>query len=195
MSKRQRRKKPASAAGQDGPSPQEPQGSLAQVLQEALEVTPEEARTLGARLEHKIEVSVQQSFSGPLPPPHTLAQYERLSPGLLKQIVGLAERQAKHRQELEQVAVRGNTWMGKAGVIGGTVLGLAAMGVIALAILQKAPLEYLAGILLAVATLVGVQVVARRKKARDADKRLRDVQQLFEQSIKPIKRRLPEHTR
>jgi uncharacterized membrane protein len=45
--------------------------------------------------------AVSSSFSGPLPPPNLLAQYNEVLPDGANRIVTMAERQAKHRQRLE----------------------------------------------------------------------------------------------
>lgn len=40
-------------------------------------------------------------FSGPIPPPNILAQYEQLKAGLAERIVIMAESQSQHRKEME----------------------------------------------------------------------------------------------
>lgn len=47
---------------------------------------------------------VSLEYSGPLPPAAELAKYESITPGLADRIVGMAERQASHRQRLEERA-------------------------------------------------------------------------------------------
>lgn len=44
---------------------------------------------------------VQQEFSGPLPHPSTLQQYDRICPGAAKRIITMAEEQSAHRRQLE----------------------------------------------------------------------------------------------
>lgn len=72
-------------------------------------------------------------FSGPLPPPDTLAKYDQVLPGLAERIVALAEKQSAHRQSLEVATVGGNIaaqacgqWLAFAivlvGIVSGTVL-------------------------------------------------------------------------
>ena len=41
------------------------------------------------------------SFSGPVPPPAVLAEFERTLPGAANRILSLAEAQARHRQSIE----------------------------------------------------------------------------------------------
>lgn len=50
------------------------------------------------------ELTVQLSearFSGPIPPPSMLAQYDDIAPGLALRLVGHAEAEAQHRRSLE----------------------------------------------------------------------------------------------
>lgn len=42
-----------------------------------------------------------EQFFGPIPPPHALAQYEKVHPGLADRIVKMAESQSEHRKDLE----------------------------------------------------------------------------------------------
>jgi len=43
----------------------------------------------------------RQSFSGPIPPPHILAEYENILPGAADRILAMSEKQSNHRQNLE----------------------------------------------------------------------------------------------
>lgn len=49
-------------------------------------------------------VSVSAAFSGPLPPPSILRGYEDVLPGAADRIISMAEKQSKHRQEMEVIA-------------------------------------------------------------------------------------------
>lgn len=53
------------------------------------------------------------SFSGPLPPPQILADYERIKPGFAERIVALAEGEAAHRRARETRALETEIEMGK----------------------------------------------------------------------------------
>jgi len=44
-------------------------------------------------------------WSGPLPPPAALEQFERASPGAADRILTMAEREEEHRQDLERIMV------------------------------------------------------------------------------------------
>lgn len=48
-----------------------------------------------------VQMAMQKSFSGPLPPSDDFARYEQVTPGAGDRILKMTEDQAKHRQSLE----------------------------------------------------------------------------------------------
>jgi len=82
------------------------------------------------------QISVQlESFSGPLPPPQVLAEYERVVPGAAAKILDMAMSQSEHRKSLETKVINSNIgnsklglwfglFIGVVGIIAGTILGL-----------------------------------------------------------------------
>lgn len=54
------------------------------------------------------KVRVQEVFTGPLPHPKLLDQYEHIFPGATERIFQMAERQQAHRQRLESAVIRSN---------------------------------------------------------------------------------------
>jgi uncharacterized membrane protein len=82
-----------------------------------------------------LSITTESSFSGPIPPPDLLAEYERILPSSASRIFEMAERQSAHRQQLENNAIshqlkqsgRGQLFgfiLGIIGVIGATVVGI-----------------------------------------------------------------------
>ena len=74
------------------------------------------------------------SFSGPIPPPAILQEYNRITPGLAERIVSMAEKEALHRHEIEHKALTAdisdqNKMFSEArlGQICGFIIGLAAI--------------------------------------------------------------------
>ncbi|MGB0835372.1 MAG: DUF2335 domain-containing protein [Psychrobium sp.] len=55
----------------------------------------------------KIEQAVQQRYSGPLPPPKMLNDYELINSGFAERIVAMAEKEQSHRHGIEKTAVTG----------------------------------------------------------------------------------------
>ena len=54
------------------------------------------------------KVTTTLQFSGPLPPPNVLIKYEEATSGAADRIISMAEKQAQHRQTLEEKVVNSN---------------------------------------------------------------------------------------
>lgn len=59
-------------------------------------------------VEQLIQTSITRAeqFSGPLPPPQVLDQYNKLVPGFAERIMAMAESQLNHRHDLETTVVK-----------------------------------------------------------------------------------------
>lgn len=57
------------------------------------------------KIKKVVKTVSQQSFSGPIPPPSMLGDYDSVHDGLADRLVAMAESQQKHRQHLEAEAV------------------------------------------------------------------------------------------
>jgi uncharacterized membrane protein len=66
----------------------------------------------------------QQSFSGPLPAPEHLREYEEIVPGLANRLVVAWEKQSDHRQGLETTVVHGNVRAQTRGAYLGFIIAL-----------------------------------------------------------------------
>ena len=53
----------------------------------------------------RIITYIHEDFSGPLPHPHTLKQYEEIHPGFAEEIIKMTINEQKHRQKLENAIV------------------------------------------------------------------------------------------
>lgn len=111
------------------------------------------------------------SFSGPLPPPQLLKQYNDVVPNGAERLMQMAERQQGHRHDLENVVINGNVkaeargqWMGLlisvVVIVAGTYL--AAMGK-----------QITGGLLVGVdvVALASVFVIGKQKQQRELDKK------------------------
>jgi len=80
----------------------------------------------------KREITVIKSqlriFSGPLPDPEAFSKYDQILPGTADRIILMAEKQQKHRREIEKKIVKSNTINEKLGLIFGFMVALAAIG-------------------------------------------------------------------
>jgi len=49
--------------------------------------------------------AAQLTFSGPMPPPYLIAEYGNIDPSFPERLFGLTEREAAHRQKMEEKAL------------------------------------------------------------------------------------------
>lgn len=74
------------------------------------------------------QTHIEASYSGPLPPPSILQQYNDIVPGAAERILRMAEQQSEHRQLLEKTVVIGDSKRADRGLICGLIVALAALG-------------------------------------------------------------------
>lgn len=72
--------------------------------------------------------SQQFSYSGPIPPPGMLEQYDALDQGRAAKILQLAEDQSRHRMALESAVVHSDLKRSWAGLFIGAVVALSFLG-------------------------------------------------------------------
>lgn len=72
---------------------------------------------------------LQQTFSGPVPPPDLLSGYDDIIPGAAERILRMAEEDAVHRREIEKAAIDHNSAEVKRGQNYGLIVSLAAFSV------------------------------------------------------------------
>ncbi len=72
----------------------------------------------------QVRQEVQQLFSGPIPPPNVLENYERVLPGSADRIIKMAESEVRHRQEFEKINLTATIRETKIGQILGFLIGV-----------------------------------------------------------------------
>jgi uncharacterized membrane protein len=111
-----------------------------------------------------IEVTEATSFSGPLPPPDLLAEYEQVIPGLADRIVRMAEEEGRHRRWLQRALLR-FSW---GGLISGLAIAMTGLGGGFYLIDQGKSPEGMTSIVGALATLLAVFLMrGRRSSAKE----------------------------
>ena len=108
------------------------------------------------------------SFRGPVPPPADLRDYEAILPGAADRILTMAEKQGEHRQQLEQLAVGGDSRRSYLGLGAGFIVSLAGFGLAGYIVAQGFPTQavWVAGGNLAVLVGVFVYGTATRRAER-----------------------------
>ncbi|MGD0655383.1 MAG: DUF2335 domain-containing protein [Thermoguttaceae bacterium] len=71
--------------------------------------------------------NISSSFSGPLPPPNILEQYNKIVPGAAERIIAQAERQTEHRINIESKVIDSEITRSSNGLIAGTIVALACI--------------------------------------------------------------------
>ena len=112
------------------------------------------------------------TYSGPLPPPAMLQQYNEIEPGLADRIVKMAEGQSAHRKDLESKVISSDIKNSRLGIICGLSVVMACItGAVLTSIFGN---QYVAGALGlgSLGTLAGTFIYGTnsRKKERDSRK-------------------------
>ena len=103
----------------------------------------------------------KHTFSGPLPPPAMLAQYEQVYPGLADRIVKMAEHQQDHRMYVERTVVDSETRNEKRGMYFSFILASSGLfGGVSLVALGLS-VTGLIGFFVALGSLVGTTILRR----------------------------------
>lgn len=106
---------------------------------------------------------VERSFSGPLPPPEALAQYNDVIPGAAERILAMAEKQQLHRQKLELEVIRSNINAQRLGVLLGFFIALTATGGGIYLIANGQSVGGLVSILATLVALVGTFIYGKKE--------------------------------
>ncbi|MFZ0864447.1 MAG: DUF2335 domain-containing protein [Candidatus Sulfotelmatobacter sp.] len=122
--------------------------------------------------QQKITRQVQSfSFSGPLPPPQLLSQYNEVVPYGAERLMKMAEAQQTHRQELEKTVIHGNVGSEKRGQWMGLFISMVV--ILAGTYLAGTGKQITGGILVGVdvVALAGVFVYGKKVQRRDLDQK------------------------
>ncbi|MEK7565052.1 MAG: DUF2335 domain-containing protein [Patescibacteria group bacterium] len=114
-----------------------------------------------------ILTEISQSFSGPLPPPDILRQFDEVVPGAAERIIKMAEDQSTHRRELEKKVIDSDITRSKWGQILGFIIAISGLVVSAIVAVYGSAL---AGGIIGVGTLaslVGVFMYGSRTRSRE----------------------------
>lgn len=137
---------------------------------EQVENDPELLNALAKDPELKQTLSVvsRKSFSGPLPPPHILAEYNEIVPDAAERIFQLTEREAKFRHDINNASLQGDIKKDKRGQWMGFSIALAGFACATIMVLNG---YEIAGSVIAAFDIVGlvaVFVIGRRGLQEDS---------------------------
>lgn len=132
---------------------------------------PQKSRIVGQRIVRQLkttETLMETRFSGPLPPPHILAQYEQICPSFAERSLRMVEQQAENRRSLEQAAILANIKHEEAGQRMAFVISLSILGIGALSIALRQNLLGAAFIGADMMALVGMFLYRRTNEVRES---------------------------
>ena len=126
----------------------------------------------GKVVELVLEVTRITAFSGPIPPPAILQGYEDVIEGGAERILAMAEKQSKHRQEIEKEVITKQLGQSSRGQIFGFLLALIGFGLGTL--LAAWGNTGLAGILFTTTIIGLVSIFVIGKRAKNSSPKSKD---------------------
>jgi uncharacterized membrane protein len=117
--------------------------------------------------QQQVSVFRAASFSGPLPPPEMLRQYNEIAPGMAERIVAMAEEQSSHRRTLEKKVVFGNELRAHIGQWMAFAISLAGIGAGVYLIMHDKPTEGLVSIFGPLAAVVGIFIYGKMSQKKE----------------------------
>jgi uncharacterized membrane protein len=120
-------------------------------------------------------VEFSTSFSGPLPPPQTLAQYNSAFPDAAERIMKMAETQSAHRQSLEKARVHADIHNEKLGQWFAFILALVVFIGGVLLVWQGKNIAGITLLIAEIATLVGLFIYGKESKRRELERRRQEL--------------------
>lgn len=128
-----------------------------------------------ARVASAEVLAVSSHFSGPLPPPHVLGQYNQAFPNAAERIVEMAEGQSKHRQDLEKSRVLADIDNEKRGQWFAFALALLMFVGAFLLVWQGKSVAGLTLLIAEIATLAGLFIYGKESKHRELERRRQEL--------------------
>lgn len=76
----------------------------------------------------RVQSLSHSAFSGPLPPPEILKEYQKILPGAADRIITMAERQMAHRHTLERSVTQSDIWKSYLGMMAAFLIAMSGIG-------------------------------------------------------------------
>lgn len=113
----------------------------AQVLaqQQPPTISVEPAAGLPTIVAAGMAAQVTRTYSGPVPPPEMLREFDAIEPGRAAKLMQLAEDQTRHRMSLEASVIRSDIYKSWAGLASAFVITMTSLGLGAYLILNGHP--------------------------------------------------------
>lgn len=137
-----------------------------------LNAVPEDKK---AEVKEALMVIRSEMYSGPIPPPDALAQYEKIQPGAADRILKMAEKQQEHRMALETKAIGGQVDQSKRGQIFGFIVIFLCIGAAIFFAVYFDMTKFAATFLsITMVILVGLFITGKSVMKKDRDEKSKD---------------------
>ena len=117
--------------------------------------------------------AVRQEFSGPLPPPNVLQEYDRIVPGAAERILVMAEQQSANRRELERCVIRANSRNETLSIIAAVIVVLGAFAWATYAVAKGQSAKGSAAVICMIVSLAGTFAYGKYQTSRERLERRR----------------------
>ncbi len=107
------------------------------------------------------------TYSGPLPPPQMLIEYNKAIPNAAERILRMAEEQSAHRRQLETKAVSHGIINARLGLVAGLIVSLGCLAVAAYCIRKGADLTGFAVVITTIGGLVYTFLSGKKASQKD----------------------------
>ncbi len=111
------------------------------------------------------------SFSGPIPHPSLLAQYNDVVPDAADRIIRMAEEQAIHRQYLEKKVVQSDVDRSKTGQVGAVLVTFFFTSLAAFLVEKGHPIEAVAIVGVNLSTLVYIFITGKKEQKKELEQK------------------------
>ncbi len=119
-------------------------------------------------------VHQQLEYSGPIPPPIILEQYEKIIPGAAERILKMAEQQASHRQSLEKRVIAHDTQNATLGILCALLITVGFLVLAGFAIYSGQSLAASIISAISITGLVGTFIYGTRSRKQEREHRFKE---------------------
>ena len=96
---------------------------------DVIRILQSKGASIPQRKAREIAVTIATKFSGPIPPPNLLAEYEAVLPGCAERIMNAFESQSNHRMALEVKAISAQLRQSQIGQVLGGIIVISCLGI------------------------------------------------------------------
>jgi uncharacterized membrane protein len=122
-------------------------------------------------------------YSGPIPPPNVLAQYNDIIPDGANRIMKMAERQGEHRERLEWEVIRSNVSAQKMGAIFAFIIVMTAICLGSYLILRGKSIFGLIQMLAVVGAVAAMFVYSKETQKKERIRKNLDLQAVDKENV------------